>query len=85
MIPIKRLNSCIGHYKIFENLPFPIKEILSKKESRNGSSVLFYIILYYIILGKEEVYYQILSHRVLDEIELRKRWQPGFRPERFRA
>ena len=44
-----------------------------------------YIILYYIILGKEEVYYQILSHRVLDEIELRKRWQPGFRPERFRA
>ena len=57
MIPIKRLNSCIGHYKIFENLPFPIKEILSKKESRNGSSVLFYIISYYINLYYIVLYY----------------------------
>ena len=51
MIPIKRLNSYIGHKEIFENLLFPNKYILSKTESRNGRSILYYIMLYYVILN----------------------------------
>ena len=51
MIPIKQLNSYIGHYEIFENLLFPNKYILSKTESRNRSSILYYVMLYYIILN----------------------------------
>ena len=46
---------------------------------------IYQIMLYFIILTKEVGYHQILSHRLLHEIELRNRWQPGFRPEMFRA